>query len=1003
FSIEPLGDYCICNPEPHLFDQSPNLPAGDYTLQIKASNKDGYWTVQGQAGQEGKSLNITVLPPPWKTWWAYSIYSVLLLALTGAFIRAQQTKIRTEQALNLRLTQVDKLKDEFLANTSHELRTPLNGIIGLAESLIDGIAGPLPDNANYNLAMVVASGKRLANLVNDILDFSKLKNRNLVLVTRPVDLHSLAEVVLALSGPLLGRINGIEPLQLINAIDKDLPAAMADENRLQQILHNLVGNAIKFTDSGSVTLSAEVSHNGLTISVSDTGIGIEASQFKAIFDSFEQLEGHSERNGSGTGLGLAVSKQLVELHGGSIWLESQPGQGSTFSFTLPTSGQQATTSNDKSSSQSVSRLHMLEQDQPRQPVSLPPVPSGKAPQVPDAIDGQRFRLLLVDDEPVNRLVLKNLLSLQHYQLVEADGGESALAALRDDGPFDLVILDIMMPKVSGYEVCRQLRESWSVNDLPVLFLTAKNQVGDLVESFAMGGNDYLTKPVAKNELLARVETHLKLLDINRNLEHKVGERTAQLEQSYKQIRTIRTLGLQINQSLKLDDVLDSIYQRVNGLMDVSIFAIGLCGSGTDNSQIEVKFAIENEVLFEPYTLDPQDKKHFAVWCIEHKAPVFINDIQNEGEQYISDHPWLGGDKYQQAIEDNQSPQVPQSVIYIPILIKQKVLGFLTVQSFQPQAFKPIDLEVLTSLTNYIATAIDNAQVHLDLLDSQRKVLQMDNQRQLAEAEKMASLGTLTAGVAHEINNPANFVRISAQNLEVDLEEFQKFLFELAGDDASEAILDSFRDNLKPLYGHVNTILDGTDRIKVIVQDLRTFTQLDPIEQTTINIGQKLQSTINLVKTQYIETIQFITEFDDETHLRCHPAQLNQVIMNLIVNACDAIGEKQQAQQAEQAAYFSSRSLPVKPTGKVRGRIVIGCHIVGNGIEISVKDNGNGMSEQTQKRLFEPFYTTKGPDKGTGLGLSISYGIVQKHGGELSVESEVGVGTRFLLRFPIKTA
>ncbi|MCJ8268549.1 MAG: GGDEF domain-containing protein, partial [Psychrosphaera sp.] len=230
-----------------------NLPAGDYVFKVKASNKDGYWN------EQGKSLNVTVLPPPWKSSGAYAFYLLCFVAVVVAFVRVQRKNVLQERAINLQLKQVNKLKDEFLANTSHELRTPLNGIIGLAESLVDGIGGPLSQTCNSNLSMIISSGKRLSNLVNDILDFSKLKNHNLTLAVDPVDLHSMAEVVLTLSRPLIGD----KDLRLVNAVSCDLPSALADENRLAQIFHNLIGNAIKFTDSGMVTVTAETINNGI--------------------------------------------------------------------------------------------------------------------------------------------------------------------------------------------------------------------------------------------------------------------------------------------------------------------------------------------------------------------------------------------------------------------------------------------------------------------------------------------------------------------------------------------------------------------------------------------------------------------------------------------------------------------------------------------------------------------------------------------------------------------
>ncbi|MFT4926922.1 MAG: ligand-binding sensor domain-containing protein/signal transduction histidine kinase [Phenylobacterium sp.] len=254
---------------------------------------------------------------------------------------------------------------------------------------------------------------------------------------------------------------------------------------------------------------------------------------------------------------------------------------------------------------------------------------------------------------------------------------------------------------------------------------------------------------------------------------------------------------------------------------------------------------------------------------------------------------------------------------------------------------------------------------------------IDTQQQLVQAEKMAALGTLTAGIAHEINNPTNFAHLSTQNLQIDLGRFERFLFKLAEDDADQKILNSFKAHFEPLHRHLDTIKTGTERIKVIVQDLRAFTQLDSAEQKTVKITDLLQSTVNLVHTQYLKITEITTDFDAHPQLLCYPAQLNQVFMNLIVNACDAIKSQQQHQASP-----------------VHGQITISCQMLENTVEISVKDNGGGMSDETKNKLFEPFYTTKDVGEGTGLGLSIAFGIVQKHGGEFIVESQLGVGSTF---------
>jgi PAS domain S-box-containing protein len=237
------------------------------------------------------------------------------------------------QQKNEALSRLDQLKDEFLANTSHELRTPLNGIIGIAQSLIDGAAGALSPEQAYNLSMIVSSGSRLATLVNDILDFSKLKHQELDIQLKAVDMHTITEVVLTLSQPLVDQ----KPLQLTNKVGSDLPPVKADEDRVQQIMHNLVGNALKFTKEGTVTVSAVEQAGALAITVADTGMGIPPDKFDTIFQSFEQIDASTTRSHGGTGLGLSITKQLVELHGGTIKVDSQAGQGSQFTFT-PSAG-----------------------------------------------------------------------------------------------------------------------------------------------------------------------------------------------------------------------------------------------------------------------------------------------------------------------------------------------------------------------------------------------------------------------------------------------------------------------------------------------------------------------------------------------------------------------------------------------------------------------------------------------------------------------------------------
>lgn len=457
--------------------------------------------------------------------------------------RQLKESFATLEAQNQELQRLDKLKDEFLANTSHELRTPLNGIIGIAESLIDGATGQLPPKTVSNLSMIVFSGRRLSNLVNDILDFSQLRHTTIELQLRPVGMRELTQIVLTLSQTLIGQ----KKLQIINRIHREIPLVNADENRVQQILHNLVGNAIKFTDTGIIEVSAQVVDNHLAITVFDTGIGIPNNKFDKIFESFEQADGSTARQYGGTGLGLAVTKKLVELHGGEIKVTSTVGVGSQFTFTLPIY------QDDVKAMPQTSIIKKLEKvaiqasysqaeltNEPSSSTEILTV-SQKSNNEKTNIPGE-FKILIVDDEPINLQVLVNHLSMQNYGITQATNGEEALEIIKSGFKPDLILLDVMMPRMTGYEVTQQLRDRFPANDLPILLLTAKTQVSALVQGFNVGANDYLSKPIAKDELLARIRTHLNLrqlraenfrlnaeLDVAKQLQEMVLPKKAELE------------------------------------------------------------------------------------------------------------------------------------------------------------------------------------------------------------------------------------------------------------------------------------------------------------------------------------------------------------------------------------------------------------------------------------------------------------------------------------------
>ncbi|NUQ62211.1 MAG: response regulator [Pirellulales bacterium] len=368
----------------------------------------------------------------------------------------------------------NRAKSTFLANMSHEIRSPLNGIIGMTELVLD--TKLTPEQRDY-LKVVQDSGEALLAVINDILDFSKIEAGRLSLDAAAFDLReSLADAVKSLA--VRAHEKGLE---LACRIRPGVPAvAIGDRARLRQVVVNLVGNAIKFTDAGEVLLDVERQsgtddHVILHFAVSDTGIGIPQDKLAGIFEAFEQVDPSSTRRFGGTGLGLAISNRLVEMMGGRIWVESVLGEGSTFHFTAQFG-------------LSAERI---------------PEPS---PAEPEAVRG--LRLLVVDDSAVNRRILEEMLRHHQIDVVTAGSVPAALGALREasgaERPFRLVLTDANMPDLDGFTLAEQIKNDRGLADTVIMMLSSSDHPGEVSRCEQLGIAGYLTKPIKESELLDAV-------------------------------------------------------------------------------------------------------------------------------------------------------------------------------------------------------------------------------------------------------------------------------------------------------------------------------------------------------------------------------------------------------------------------------------------------------------------------------------------------------------------
>lgn len=427
------------------------------------------------------------------------------------FKRFIQTSVQAKQ-LAVKLQHADKQKDDFLANTSHELRNPLHGMLSIAQSMLESGATSLDHKNKKNLELMITVGRRMSLLLNDLLDMSQLKENKIHLQRTRLQVQSVASGVM----DMLRFMTEGKPIQLVMDIPDPFPAVVADEKRLIQVLFNLLHNAIKYTNEGSITISAEVRNNLAHIHITDTGIGMDEETQQKIFQAYEQGDSTITSIGGGIGLGLSICQQLVRLHGGTIKVRSTLGQGSVFTFTLPLSNQ-AEQQEDEAHSNLMTREEadfVMQNNAETTPVIIN-----------SSITGGKLKLLAVDDDPINLQILSNILFEDKYEIVSATNGQEALAKL-DTDRWDLVISDVMMPNMSGYELTRKIRERFSISELPILLLTARSRPEDVYSGFVSGANDYITKPIDTMELKARVSA---LTDLKQSVSERLRLEAAYLQ------------------------------------------------------------------------------------------------------------------------------------------------------------------------------------------------------------------------------------------------------------------------------------------------------------------------------------------------------------------------------------------------------------------------------------------------------------------------------------------
>ncbi len=530
-----------------------HLPAGDYTFKVQGSNSLGTWS------DKTAELKITILPPWWRSWWAYLLYAILIGLGIRAYFKFSVNRAKLQSQLNFeqreakRAKELDSVKTQLYTNITHEFRTPLTVILGMAQQVKNSPAQHL-DNG---IDMIIRNGQSLLNLVNEMLDLSKLETGKMTLQPVNGDIINFLRYIVESFHSLAES----QKKQLHFLAGMDSLYRSYDPEKVRQIVANLLSNALKFTpEKGniyiSVTENAPVDDTGrsdLVIKVKDTGYGIPESQIEHIFDRFYQLDNSHTRKTEGTGIGLALTKELVRLMEGEITVKSPPtgaNKGSEFTVILPLQRSAATenmtypdivdTGLRKINTAAISSIDIDEEKQSK----------------------EKPLILLVEDNA--DVVAYTASCLPDYRLAVGQDGREGFEIASEIIP-DLIITDVMMPFVDGFELCSQLRSDEHTSHIPIIMLTAKADIESKIEGLEKGADVYLEKPFNREELLIRVK---KLLELRKNLQQYYLKKAG-----LQNLTTIET-SMPVEEPVNENKIEDEFVKRVREAVEKNISDTG---------------------------------------------------------------------------------------------------------------------------------------------------------------------------------------------------------------------------------------------------------------------------------------------------------------------------------------------------------------------------------------------------------------------------------------------
>jgi len=883
------------------------------------------------------------------------------------------------------LAELDRAKTAFFSNVSHEFRTPLTLMLGPLEDMASGSA--TVSEMQAQAAIALRNGGRLLRLVNSLLDFSRIEAGRVRAAYESTQLAGFTAEIAS------NFRSAIERAGLRLELDcPPLPdLAYVDREMWEKVVLNLISNAFKFTFEGRIRVSVASSADGrdAVVKVADTGIGIPAEEIPRLFERFHRVEGAQGRSFEGSGIGLALVQELVKLHGGVISAESAPGKGTTFTIVLPLGRAHLSSEHIRDTAEAApaagARAHEYVDEALRWlPDSPAPAPLGDLPSADlgglaaSAAAGRGKRVVLADDNADMRAYVCRLLESEGYEIGAAGDGEEALALAREVRP-DLILSDVMMPRLDGFGLLRAVRGDPDLASTPVILLSARAGEEAKVEGLEAGADDYLIKPFAARELLARVNGNIQLAELRRAAVRELQAKQAALEDQTRALQIINRAGAAISGDLDLNHLVQTI---TDAAVEVT---------GAEFGAFFYNLVNEAGESYTLYTLSGAPMEAFSKFPMPRNTPVFAPTFAGEGivrSDDITQDPRYGAVAPHHGMPKGHLPV--RSYLAVPVKSRTgEVLGGLFFGHSRTGVFSETAEERVAALASQASVAMDNARLfqaagreleQRRIAEGQLQALnaglegrveaevarRAEAEEALRQAQKMEAVGQLTGGVAHDFNNLLTVI--------------------IGG-------LDTIR-RAKPGDGArveraLDMALQGAQRAANLTGRLLAFSRRQPLEPKPLEVNGLVRDMTELLHRTLGEQVELEGVLAPRLWaIEADQNQLESAMLNLAVNARDAMPDGGKL-TVETANTLLDESYTATDTEVAPGQYVM----------IAVSDTGSGMSKATLERVFEPFFTTKDPGRGTGLGLSMVYGFVKQSGGHVTIYSEQGHGTTVKLYFP----